>query len=72
MMPDAVAEVATLPLRADVDLKSGEDKQAWDDTLATIAKQHGCKTIYWGSKTEDPTILIMVIRTPSSPSRTAV
>jgi len=71
-MSDAVAEIATLPLRADVDLRFGKDKAAWDDTLATIAKQRGCKTIYWGLKTEDPTSLLMVIRTRSSPSPIAV
>jgi hypothetical protein len=61
-MSDTVFEIATLPLRADANLKSNEDKQAWNDTLTTIAKQHGCKTIYWGLKIEDPTTLIMAIR----------
>ncbi|KAH5048877.1 hypothetical protein HBH96_206820 [Parastagonospora nodorum] len=70
-MSDAVFEIATLPLRADADLKSSEDKQTWNDTLTTIAKQHSCKTIYWGLKIEDPTTLIMAIRWTSISHHTA-
>jgi hypothetical protein len=60
-MSQAVSEIATLPLRADVNLDSGEDKQILDDTLATIAKQLGFKSMYLGLKVEDPGVMQMVI-----------
>jgi hypothetical protein len=62
-MSQAVSEIAILPLHPGVNLESGEDKQILDDTLATIAKQHGFKNMYWGLKVEDPSVLQMVIST---------
>ncbi|KAJ4365539.1 hypothetical protein N0V83_008158 [Neocucurbitaria cava] len=56
-----VTEIALLPLKADLDLESGDAKSAWDETLATLAKQPGLKTLFWGRQIENKDVLMMVI-----------
>jgi hypothetical protein len=69
-MYKAVADIATLPIRADVNLTSGEDTKVLNDKLATIAEQRGFTRLYWGLKVEDALALVMIIREfLSSPTR---
>jgi hypothetical protein len=62
-MASAITEIASLPLRADISLTSGEGKTILQDTLNTIAKQVGLKSLYWGRKIEDPDFLQIVVST---------
>jgi hypothetical protein len=60
-MSDPATEIAYLPLKANLDLESGEAKSAWDSTLATIAKQPGFQTLFWGRQVENKDILQLVV-----------
>jgi hypothetical protein len=52
-MSDPVAEISILSLVPGTDLRAGEAKQTWLQTLQTIAKQDGCTGVRWGMQIEN-------------------
>ncbi|TVY28969.1 hypothetical protein LHYA1_G001638 [Lachnellula hyalina] len=62
-MPSPVTECATITLKPGIDLgTSGTDSaQAWNETLATVAKQAGYQRSYWGRQLENPNIVVWLI-----------
>jgi hypothetical protein len=53
-MEGVITEIASLPLRADVNLECGEDKATLQATLDTIATQVGSRNLHWSRKIENP------------------
>ena len=70
-MTDAITEIVYLPLKPNLNLESGEKKKVLDDTLDTIASQHGLKSLVWGRQIENPDMLEIVVgmQSPSPPPR---
>jgi hypothetical protein len=62
-MSENATEIAYLPMKPGIDLSSGEAKEAWESTLSTIAKQPGCKALYWGRQIENSDTVQMVVGT---------
>ncbi|KAF1938611.1 hypothetical protein EJ02DRAFT_19105 [Clathrospora elynae] len=60
-MSDQVTEIAYLPLKAGLDLESGDAKSAWEDAIGTIVKQPGFKAFFWGKQIENPDIVQIVV-----------
>jgi hypothetical protein len=50
-----------MPMKPGLDLSLGETKEVWDSTLSTIAKQPGCKALYWGRQIENPDTVQMLV-----------
>ena len=60
-MSKNATEVVYMPMKPGLDLSSGEAKEVWDSTLSTIAKQPGCKALYWGRQIENPDTVQMLV-----------
>ncbi|KAH8644959.1 hypothetical protein IG631_02423 [Alternaria alternata] len=60
-MSGSVTEVVYLHMKPGLDLSSGEAEEAWQSTLSTIAKQPGCKALYWGRQIENPDTIQMLV-----------
>jgi len=59
-MTDAVTEIVYLPLKPNLDLSASEHKAVLDDTLDTIARRKGLKSLVWGRQVEKPDVLEIV------------
>ncbi|EHL03654.1 hypothetical protein M7I_0298 [Glarea lozoyensis 74030] len=55
-----ISELTTLHLKPGIDIHKA-DSQAWSEILKTISSQPGFLSLTWGSKIEDPTIIILCI-----------
>lgn len=60
-MSGSVTEVVYLHMKPGLDLSLGEAKEVWQSTLSTIAKQPGCKALYWGRQIENPDTVQMLV-----------
>jgi hypothetical protein len=60
-MSNDATEVCYLPLKEDIDLEEEESKAILNDTLDTIARQDGLKSLYYGKQIEKPDIMQLVI-----------
>ncbi len=57
-----VTECAYITLKSGVDLESGSpDAKVLQDKIATLSKQEGCQTCYWGRQIENPDMLMLLI-----------
>jgi hypothetical protein len=70
-MSSEATEVCYLPLKEDIDLEEEETKAILNDTLDTIARQDGLKSLYYGKQIEKPDIMQLVISMSKSRFSTA-
>ena len=63
-MSDQVTEVASLSLVAGTDVRSGDAKRVWQESLKTVAAQKGCNSVFWGMQVENKDVAQLVIGTP--------
>ncbi|KAF2846042.1 hypothetical protein T440DRAFT_433530 [Plenodomus tracheiphilus IPT5] len=70
-MSGRLVEVASVPVKAGLDLSVGEAKTAWDYAVDTIAKQSGLRSLYWGFQVEHPDVIQMIAEWDSLASHQA-
>jgi hypothetical protein len=60
-MPNSVAEIVTLPLKAGTDLTTGSHAKSWTEGLTQVASDSRCKSIHWGHQVEHPETVCLVL-----------
>ncbi|KAF2024696.1 hypothetical protein EK21DRAFT_117541 [Setomelanomma holmii] len=55
-MATEATEVCYLPFQSGIDLEEADHKAVLTDTLDTIAKQDGMKSLYYGKQVENPDV----------------
>jgi len=58
-----MTEIANLALKPGVDIHDAKsaEAQAWQDTMATVSRQPGYRSCYYGTTLEDPTLLQYIV-----------
>ncbi len=60
-MSERLITVVWLPLKPGLDLEKGNPKKVWDETLDILARQQGCKNLFWGRQVETPDTVTQVL-----------